>query len=275
MAELTKIALHSVPRSGSTWLGSILDSHPNVAYRFQPLFSYGHKSQLSPKSTSDEIDVFFSDILNTKDSFVLQKDAIASGKVPQFKKSKITSHLVYKEVRFHHILENLLLKTSDVKVVGLIRNPLSTIHSWLRAPKEFRADLGWSVEIEWYKAPNKNQGKPEEYNGFFKWKEAAYIFEDLYEKYPDRFKIVVYEDLLSNPESIVRNLFEFLGLNMNAQTNEFLQIKKINKDPYSVFRVPDILKEQKLDLPNYIVEKVEKELIGTPLMKYLNGISRY
>lgn len=273
MAELIKLAIHSVPRSGSTWLGSIFDSHPDVAYRFQPLFSYGHKSQLSPQSTSKEIDAFFSDILNTKDAFVLQEEAIASGKVPQFKKSKITTHLVYKEVRYHHILKNLLENTSDVKVIALIRNPLSTIHSWLHAPKEFRADLGWSVEKEWYEAPSKNQGKPEEFNGFVKWMEAAYLFQDLSEKYPDSFKIVVYEELLSNTESTVRNLFEFAGLNWNTQTNEFLNVKKANDDAYSVYRERDKLKSKAIDLPDFIVDKIDVKLLGTTLEKYLYGVS--
>ena len=37
------ISIHGVPRSGTSWLGQILDSSPKVRYKFQPLFSYAFK----------------------------------------------------------------------------------------------------------------------------------------------------------------------------------------------------------------------------------------
>lgn len=43
VSMMHKIAIHSVPRSGSTWLGEILNSSANVKYCFQPLFSYKFK----------------------------------------------------------------------------------------------------------------------------------------------------------------------------------------------------------------------------------------
>lgn len=45
-----------------------------------------------------------------------------------FEKNEIT-HIVYKEVRYHHIIKNLLLKDSSIKIIGIIRNPLATINS--------------------------------------------------------------------------------------------------------------------------------------------------
>ena len=76
--KISKIAIHSAPRSGSSWLGSIFDSHPEVAYRFQPLFSYTHKDQLNESSSLNEINDFFEDILKSKDEFILQKEAIST-----------------------------------------------------------------------------------------------------------------------------------------------------------------------------------------------------
>jgi hypothetical protein len=174
---MKKVAIHSVPRSGSTWLGSIFDSHPNVAYRYQPLFSYTHKGVLTPNSSKKEIDTFFQDILYTTDDFVLQKAAIEAGKIPSFFKESPT-HIVYKEVRYHHILSNLLEQDNEIIVIGLIRNPFAVIHSWLNAPKEFRKDLGWKEMEEWQFAPKKNLNKPEEFNGFEKWKEVRDLFFD-------------------------------------------------------------------------------------------------
>jgi len=66
-------AIFGVPRSGTSWLGQIFNSSPNVAYRFQPLFSYAFKSRLNEHSTADDIENFSRDILNTSDEFVTQK----------------------------------------------------------------------------------------------------------------------------------------------------------------------------------------------------------
>ena len=67
---MQKIAIHSVPRSGSTWLGEILNSSTNVKYCFQPLFSYKFKDYLDERSPKEEIDNFFSMLSDTDDEFI-------------------------------------------------------------------------------------------------------------------------------------------------------------------------------------------------------------
>ena len=56
------VAIHSVPRSGSTWLGQIFNSHPKVNFRYQPLFSYAFKDYLNEASSSEDIEAFFKNI---------------------------------------------------------------------------------------------------------------------------------------------------------------------------------------------------------------------
>lgn len=266
---MIKIAIHSVPRSGSTWLGSIFDSHPKVAYRYQPLFSYSHKGMLTPNSSKKEIDTFFQDILNTTDDFVLQKDAINSGKIPSFPKEKPT-HIVYKEVRYHHILANLLQKDQDIRIIGLIRNPFAVIHSWLNAPKEFRKDLGWNELEEWRFASKKNLDKPEEFNGFEKWKEVVMIFEDLENKFPERFKIVLYSDLIHQPAIQIKKIFQFCDLSIHKNTLAFLNTSEqtINNDAYSVFKSKnsDISWVNRLD--KNIINEISEETKNSRFEKY-------
>ena len=43
MAAMRHLALFGCPRSGTSWLGQIFNSAPDVAYRYQPLFSYEFK----------------------------------------------------------------------------------------------------------------------------------------------------------------------------------------------------------------------------------------
>lgn len=257
---MDRIAIHSAPRSGSTWLGSIFDSQPEVLYKMQPLFSYAMKGRLSPSSDEEEINLFFTDLKRTSDDFMDQVEGKKKGIIPDF--AKMTPRtIVYKEVRYHHILENLLAKDSNIKVVGLIRNPLSVISSWLKAPKEFKKELGWKPEEEWRFAPKKNLNKPEEFNGFEKWKELTKLFFQLNEKYKDRFYLISYDDLLKNTQSEVTRLFEFCDLEVTQQTEQFINAASTrnNKDAYSVYKVKYKDDSWKNDLPKYIIDEITED----------------
>lgn len=257
---MIKIAIHSAPRSGSTWLGSIFDSSPSTAYRFQPLFSYTHKGALSVNSSIDDINRFYREIYNSQDGFVLQEKAIENQKVPRFKKDKIT-HIVYKEVRYHNILENLLSTDKSIKVIGLIRNPFSTINSWLKAPKEFKKELKWKESEEWKYAPNKNLGKPEEYNGYVKWKEVAFLFLKLDLIYPNQFYIINYDDLILNKNKTIKHLFRFCDLTFTKQTQNFLiqESQKEDQDPYSVFKQKTEDNKWENELPRFIIDEIKQD----------------
>src|SRR6056297_737368 len=103
-----KIAIHSVPRSGSTWLGEIVNSNPKGKYAFQPLFSYALKDFLSQISTNRDIELFFRRVEDSKDSFLDQEQHRQDGRLPLFRKEYPVTHIAYKEVRYNHIIENLL-----------------------------------------------------------------------------------------------------------------------------------------------------------------------
>lgn len=257
---LKKIVLHSVPRSGSTWLGSMLDSSSKTIYRYQPLFSYTHKSQLSQFSSIKDINLFFEDIKNTSDKFVLQEEAIKKGLVPKFNKGNPT-HIVYKEVRYHHILENLLIQDNDINVIGLVRSPFSVINSWLQAPKEFKSELGWKVEEEWKKAPSKNLERIEEYNGYEKWKEVTNLFLNLEKKFPNRFHLVNYSNLVSNKMETLKGIFDFCNLPFSEQTQDFLKksSRKNNEDAYAVYKTKNNDLSWKKTLPTYIVDSIKSD----------------
>lgn len=232
-----KIAIHSVPRSGSSWLGSIFDSSPRVLYRYQPLFSYAHKGQIRPDSNKKMIEEFFENIKNSNDDFILQKEEKRKGLVPEFIKKNPT-HIAYKEVRYHHILQNLLEKDNDIKIIGLVRNPFAVINSWLKAPKEFKKELGWKISEEWFYAPKKNQNKPEEFNGFDKWIEVTNMFLELKKTYPERFYILNYSKLVENRLDQVKALFSFCRINLEQQTLDFLTESKQKQieDAYTVYK---------------------------------------
>ncbi len=265
-----RIAIHSVPRSGSNWLGAIIDSNPHVIFKHQPLFSYAFKDYLDEHASTEDIHLFFEKIAVTKDEFLDRSVKKHKEIVPVFTKQSPTT-IVYKEVRYHHLLQNMLRQDKALKVIGLIRNPCGVINSWLKAPREFKKELGWKAEEEWRYAPKKNCGKPEEFNGFEKWKEVAYLFQDLKSQYPDRFFLITYHDLLNRTNKSVQKIFDFCNLKMADQTIEFIKTSrnKRGKDTYGVYRTKKTDNQWISELPQHIQETIQEILKGTSLEKYL------
>ena len=239
MNKSYKIAIHSVPRSGSSWLGQIINSSQQVNFKFQPLFSYAFKDYLDASSSAQKIASFFGKIALSNDAFLCQQENIDKGLYPKFDKDKQSTHIVYKEVRYHHILHNMLKTDNQVKLIAIIRNPLAVVNSFLRAPREFRKDLGWREQEEWRFARKKNLEKAEEFNGYEKWKQAFFIFQDLHQLYPNRVFIIDYDKLLKNPILQTQELFDFCMLDYEKQTEDFL-LKSTQNDQgehYAVYKV--------------------------------------
>lgn len=228
------IAIFGAPRSGTSWLGQLFNSSPSVAYRFQPLFSYAFKARLNEKSLRAEIEAFHDQLLATNDAFVLQLKNISGNQCPQFQKTKIT-HLVWKEVRYHYLIENLL-RQSDIRIIGIVRHPCAVIHSWLKTPKEFNP--AWNPLDEWRYAAGKNANQSQEFYGYEKWKELAFLYARLKADFPGRFNIVTYERLNSDTNQCVCELFDFSGLEVTDQVRTFIAASKstASNDPYDVFR---------------------------------------
>ncbi|MES9972002.1 MAG: sulfotransferase domain-containing protein [Candidatus Thiodiazotropha sp.] len=265
------VAIHGAPRSGTTWIGEIINSSPNTIYKFQPLFSYAHKDFLTPSSTKQDIQEFFDRLAECKDRFTNRTVERSEGKLPTFEKQNIT-HIVYKEVRYHNILSNMMRRSDELKLVAIIRNPMSVINSWFNAGREFRQDLGWNKLEEWRYAMKKNMNKPEEYNGYEKWKELANLILQLKQQYPDRIYWMQYSKFLENSVQETKSLFQFLGLDFTAQTEEFLSESANSHidDPYSVYRSAQTDDAWKTLLPTEIVREIEADIKDTALEIFLD-----
>lgn len=264
------VSIHGVPRSGTSWLGQIFSSHPDVAYRHQPLFAYRFKDRINLNSTKAEILGFLQELYDvTDDDFVLDRRDAYKALHLSFQKACHPRFLVIKMVRYHHLIEKLMRDVENIKIIGIVRHPCAVINSWLQAPKEFRT--GWDPMKEWRYAPKKNQGRIEEYNGFEKWKEVAQMLLRFEGEYSDRFQLVRYEDLVVNPVSQTARLFDFAGLEMHEQTLRFIRMSQAehDKDPYSVYKRPGVRDRWTLELNERIVDEILGELDGTRLGRFL------
>lgn len=268
---MTVFGIHSVPRSGSTWLGNIFNSHPHVNFKYQPLFSYSFKSYLDENSGIELIEDFFVKLGQSRDSFLNQEESIKEGLVPDFPKKSLT-HLCYKEVRYHYILQNLLRTKEDFKVILLVRNPLAVLFSWYNAPKEFRKDKNWNFREEWRFGEKKNQMRKEEYYGYEKWKEATELFLKLQSSFPTRVRLVAYNKLLKEKEEVISQLFDFVGLKMTPQTANFIfhSTASHSPDPYSIYKTHKLDNKWK-QLPEDIIAYVKDDLMNTGLESFVYG----
>jgi hypothetical protein len=264
------VAIWGVPRSGTTWLGQILNSSPNTLFRYQPLFSHRFKDSLSNVSSGQDISSFLYRIVKTKDEFVLNGLANEEEKKRlQFYKNSNPSHLVMKHVRYHHIIENILNQT-NIKIIGIVRNPCAVINSWIKAPREF--DNTWDPIKEWQIAKKKNMNRVEEYYGFEKWKEAINNFIKFEEKFPDTFRIIRYEELINAPIGKTKELFSFINLGFAKQTEMFLNEcnSRHEENEYTVFRDKSVKDKWKTQLNSNIRDHIYNDLKDTDFEMYLN-----
>ena len=263
---MRKIAIHSVPRSGSTWLGEILNSNPYVKYCFQPLFSYKFKDFLDEHSSKEAVDSFFSMLSNTDDDFICQKSQRKAGSLPSFSKSEIATHVIYKEVRYHHVLENLLVVDEDIKLILLVRDPIEVMNSWINAPKEF--DENWDVNDQLISAELKNMGRKENFYGLDAWVQTTRLLEHLAKRYSERVVLINYSALQSNLLQTVENIFKFCDLELTHPTYSFLSesLEKKVSDTYSVFRGGE---KGQITLDGELVDKIAKYVSDAKLAHYI------
>jgi hypothetical protein len=163
-------------------------------------------------------------------------------------------------------------KSNNVRLICIVRNPLSVINSWLKAPREFREDLGWKVLQEWRYALKKNLNKPEEFNGYEKWKEATNIFSHLKKQYPDRVYLIEYQKLLTSTITEVENLFKFCKLPLTEQTKNFIAQSSSyqNNNAYSVYRLNQNDNNWETSLEQQIIDEIVADLKDTELEVFLS-----
>jgi len=266
------VAIHGVPRSGTSWIGEVVNSSPHVCYKYQPLFSYCHKHYLGDCSTREDIESFFTRIESHSDDFTDQVHRRRDGEFPHFQKGHVT-HVAYKEVRFHGLLFNMMRRHDRLKLVAVIRCPIAVVASWYRAPREFRGDLGWKIDEEWRYAVKKNLNRPEEFNGFERWKDAAMIFMALLQQFPDRVHIINYAMFKRDVQQSAHTLMRFLGLNNDPQTARFVDESTSGsgiEKPYSVYRGIRSGASPASVVGARIVGEIKSDLEGSILKQYID-----
>jgi hypothetical protein len=265
------ISLHGVPRSGTSWFGQIFNSSPNVRFKYQPLFSYAFKDRISLNSNEKEIRLYYDSLYNYADNFLDQHEKIEKGIYPVFKiKRKQPEFLITKMVRYHYLIPHLLEVIDNIIVLAIIRHPCGVLFSWKKNPREFKKE--WNYQKEWRFGQSKNRFRPEEYFGFNRWKEATKLFLETESKYPKKFKLIKYEDLVNEPVKETKQLFDFCGIELEEQTLDFLTKSRQNhqNDVSSVYKGKKDIEDWKDGLDLDIIKIVLNELSETEFDRFMD-----
>lgn len=265
------IAIFGMPRSGTSYVGQIIDSSKDVAYRLEPIFSFRLKNMVDEKSTRKEFEHFFELAYDAfDDEFMNQLDKRKSGLYPTFDKSN-PSVLAFKTTRFHQILPSLLelFSEDELKVVCVVRHPAGAISSWLRNPREFPHDIDYRSSREWRTGSCRKTAK-EEFWGFDDWLAVTSAHIDLESRYSN-FKLFQYEDIVINSQQKVKEIFDFCGLSFEQQTIQFLKDSQSNSidDPYAVFKNRSVINQWKSKLDIEIQNEIIRDVKQSKLERFL------
>lgn len=286
------ILLFGMPRSGTTWLGKLFDSHPHVLYRHEP--DTWREMQTGPDPTAADAPRYAQQWQQFVDSLPQINALRVAGKRPIFAKAYMSRvrhrvvqasteiarvasrvypefpivlhasgendperRVVWKSIQSLARLGAMLEALPQARGIHILRHPCGYVHSVRRGLTggEFSrggadsnaygvvgrivgtplgADLGFDASFEQY----LRSLTPEE--------RIAWMWVVVNEKTArdcaanTRYLRVYYEDVCAEPLAGVERLFDFAGLDMNAQTRAFIAASTgtTHDSYYSVFKNP-------------------------------------
>lgn len=251
---MKKIIITGMPRSGTSWLGQIVNSDPCVAFRTEPLFSYKFKNLLNVKSSCKEVNDFSDSLLDVDDSFILQKANQSTGYYPTFEKGHPTT-IAYKTTRHHELLEKYLDCLNGLNIVAIVRHPCGAINSWFKSYREFNKK-GCQQSRDWRDGGCRNN-EVGEYWGFDDWLKTTTLFVELSNSNKN-FHLLKYGDLVAKPLDVVAELFTTLGIDLHPQSVDFLSNShsRHDDDPYSVYKDISVVHRWKDELNPAIADEI-------------------
>jgi hypothetical protein len=246
-------------RSGSSWLGSIIDSHPQVAYRFEPFHRIKQNPTIfkarelleSESLTESDLVLVYNALLPAhpkieRPPFFPKEYGLVWGKTglraPAMKfngllmlfkwlyTARSQPPLVFKEVTMEPIMANLLAHTS-VPVVYLVRHPCAVVASTVSGQKLGVMPIGrHSILAELLKKhdPQLAAQYAPLVEGMDLLERETLLWRIDVEKGLNAARdhsnalVVLYEALCDDPLAVSKRVFEHFSLDFSEQTVQFL-----------------------------------------------------
>jgi hypothetical protein len=269
------ISVLGSPRSGTTWLAKIIDSHPDVLYRHEPDEVCAARPDLDPASQLAEWIAerrlplsgprpFFRKSWRPAPIGALRA-ALAGGmkraaRLPgmggvlaQFSLPDMVSIEPHTNVRALIKLVNwsaieAARALPESRYFFILRHPCGQVESVLRGTSERLWKVRGQGEIpddllDAAICASANgidglafAGLPDAAKYAWAWRAFNETALEGLEALPN-VKVVIHEELCAQPEAVTRDLFSFAGLTWNAQTARFLATSTNHQGPISYFSV--------------------------------------
>ncbi len=178
------------PKSGTTWIGDCLKEHPQILF--------------SEQKTNKEINFFNSlDWRGEREPLNYPKGiSWYLNQFPNCEKGKIRGEFSVRYIYDELALKRIKRHFPFVKILVAVRNPVDTIYSmhWF-----FRYSLVRKEPDDFEEAVNQG-------HYIDKIQPSKYL-KVLYKLFSKKnVHVVIYDDLLANPELVVRRMYNFLGV---------------------------------------------------------------
>jgi len=250
MSEL--LILAGSPRSGTSWLRSILSSHPDIFLLSEP-DNPGNATSLfksipliiNENNNDQKLREILLTAVNSLKNIFHNRHYLIVRRLRHYLDSIIKRNSKYygfKTVHSKMRLEWMRRQLNYPKTIVIIRHPCAQINSRLNLEKiSAPSFIPLSLFLPLSKNMSKNYEKLNEHQKLaWVWRLAN---ESMLNSANNNMKIVVYEDLCNNTEGKIKELLDFLGIEFRTKIAE--QIKKsqdisnTNADaehPYNIIR---------------------------------------
>lgn len=246
--------LSGMARSGTSWLGKIFASHPDILYHYEP-FNLRNVRENIPAALK------FWDYLPELRTLCQEgnfEEAARRFAIPLARFENVRDHILDREPFFPQPQDPKIMAIKEDftglekaiwvfgQVVTIVRNPLPMLNS-LWNHTEFGRHYGMASFAQ-------------------RWAENYSRVLELQETWPDFINIVRYEDLVAAPESAAKALFAWAGIDLHPEVSKFLResVSRHEADPYSVFKDPaQVADDYKKRLSAPVVEAVKRTIQGS------------
>ncbi|MDP4281967.1 MAG: sulfotransferase [Bacteroidota bacterium] len=215
------------PRSGTTLLRTLFDAHPNVKIPIEyPFFFYLYSRYRKQGKIHYEDALNLFEELRTQKVFnqryfdYLKLDETAFLESLKNYKEGLSPMNFYKLVNYH---SGSMFPKEDILWIG-DKNPIYSIYpkklaklfpdaKFICITRDYRDNFVSMRKFEF-----------EALNTFllsYRWKYVVRLALKMRKKYPDRFRIIKYEDLVSDPAKHVPELCEYLSLPYHSEVMDF------------------------------------------------------
>ncbi|XP_076351063.1 carbohydrate sulfotransferase 4-like [Tachypleus tridentatus] len=246
--HVKKILIVTYFRSGSTFLGDILQENPKTFYHFEPLHYMTYGERISSDKEREALQ-HIKDLFNCNFSKKYLDWAIMKKNQFLFRRNQYlwSSCRVRSTACFFLNFVESVCKRSWIQVMKVTRLSMQQIKHFVQSNPDLGIQVVYLVRdprgifssrttLNWCQnssCSNYTQLCQE-------MSQDVQVFEALHQKQPHQFTLIRYEDLALSPEKETRNILQHLGLSYLKSTQRFLKehthTNKIETDAYSTRR---------------------------------------